>query len=96
MDQLERLRPVFLTEREARFSPLEALVTFSAKEALFKMLSPMVKEFFGFEAATVGGINGNALTLTLNDPVGCFARGSMFHAFFGFHQDHVVTVCMLE
>lgn len=95
MQSLVNLRNIFLTEPEKALSPLEAFIAFSAKEALFKMIFPLAQEFFGFETAAVKAIDDQAVTLTLNDSVGCFAKDSSFRAFFGFHQDHVVTVCML-
>jgi enterobactin synthetase component D len=94
MNRLVSLRNIFLTEAENSLSPLEAFISFSAKEALFKMIFPLAKQFFGFESAVVKDIDSRAVTLTLKESIGSFSRGSCFQAFFGFHQNHVVTLCM--
>jgi enterobactin synthetase component D len=95
MSRLTSLRSLFLTETERNFSPLEALITFSAKESLFKMIFSLTREFFGFEAAVVKGFSDHVVNVTLAESVGSFSRGTSFKAFFEFHRGHIVTVCML-
>ena len=94
MNRIESLRNCFLMETEKSLSPLEAFITFSAKEALFKMIFPLANQFFGFESAFAKDIYCRAVTLTLNESIGSFSRGSCFQAIFGFHHNHIVTLSM--
>lgn len=95
VSRLNGLRMLFLTEAERSLNTLEALIAFSAKESLFKMIFPLTRKFFGFEAAVVRDFKDQTVTLTLNESIGRFSRGSSFQAFFEFHRGHVVTMCML-
>ncbi|MCX6126917.1 MAG: 4'-phosphopantetheinyl transferase superfamily protein, partial [Proteobacteria bacterium] len=82
-------------EAESSFSALEALITFSAKEALFKTIFPLTRQFFGFEAAVVKRFDVQSVMLTLNESIGSFSRGSSYQVLFENYRGHVVTVCML-
>ena len=95
VSRLNGLRTLFLTEAESSLTTLEAFIAFSAKESLFKMIFPLARQFFGFEAAVVKGFDDQTVTLTLNESIGSFSKGSRFQAFFEFYRGHVVTMCML-
>lgn len=93
--QLSRLRTQFLRTEEKELTAYQALVAFSAKEALFKMLFPMTQEYFGFHSAQVICFSKNAVTLLLTQDVGAFSRGSEFRVLHGIESEHVMTVACL-
>jgi enterobactin synthetase component D len=95
MERLAGLRSMFLNDSESWCSHMQALIAFSAKEALFKMISPITGQFFGFEAAEVIGYEGNQATITLKERIGEFDQGEHFEVLFGVHDSHIVTVCSL-
>lgn len=73
--------------------PQRATLVFSAKETLYKMLFPTVKQYFGFEAACVTEIvNDRELTLRLlQDLPGGHASGRQFTLFYEMDAEHVTT-----
>jgi enterobactin synthetase component D len=68
-------------------------LVFSAKETLYKMLYPMVRAYFGFEAATIREEpTGTSLGLYLTqDLQGGLRSGSAFDIQFEFGADYVLT-----
>lgn len=88
-------------EEQARLkqSPLDweqaLLVTFSAKEALFKSLYPLVKRYLDFDCAQISELDAGQgrLALTLTQPLSAaFPAGYHFHGEWQFVGD-VVTTC---
>lgn len=77
-----------------RFSELEVLtLIFSAKECLFKMLHPLIKVFFGFQAAQVVGIDEieKKIQIKLIKNLGTFPQDRVFTLHFEMHASLVIT-----
>lgn len=62
--------------QEAGLTDLEARAAFSAKESLFKALSPVTETYFGFDAAVFLPGGPGAFTLRLAAPLGSFRAGA--------------------
>jgi enterobactin synthetase component D len=81
-----------------RFSRME-LVTliFSAKEAFFKALYPVVNQYFDFLDAGIDHIDmtEGAIRVTLKRPLAGFQNGFSVTGTFRFEGGHVFTVCEL-
>jgi len=96
-NKIGELRKNFLTAGEdKRLSDREALVAFSAKESLYKLLHPLTNTYFGFDSAEVTEINDAVLVLTLTTDVASFRRGTAFAIEVVYHCDHVVSVGYLS
>ncbi|MEM9603315.1 MAG: 4'-phosphopantetheinyl transferase superfamily protein [Pseudomonadota bacterium] len=81
-------------DRNAAYSASQwATLVFSAKETLYKLLYPTVRQFFGFDAACVtGSVDGGELSLRLLcDLPGGHACGSPFTVSFELDAEHVTT-----
>jgi len=61
-----RCRSMFLKE-EISVSPVESLLCFSAKEAIYKALHPLIKKRFWFSAVSVTEINEREIILKPED-----------------------------
>lgn len=63
--QIERVQKMILDQEEIRiaegFGPLGKLLSFSAKEALFKAYFPVVQKIFWFDSARLVGIESECL-----------------------------------
>lgn len=86
----ERITIDTLPDTEAA---LVATLVFSAKEALFKALFPMVGKHFGFSAATLVGLPDAAgLTLRLKQSLApALPEGAVFHLRWQAARSHVMT-----
>lgn len=99
---LESTANVFTTETEQQFLVnsgidyhLALLITFSAKESLYKALYPVVKLFFGFESAIITQINSlhQTFTLQLTAPLAdTFSAGDCFSGHYYFENNRVTTL----
>jgi enterobactin synthetase component D len=97
MSQLLQIRSQFLTPEEERaLAPEQALIAFSAKEALYKTIYPLAQTYFGFHAARVTELNENGVTLDLLKEVGEFPRGSRFQVLYKYQSGHVICLCFLR
>ncbi|MEZ9362679.1 4'-phosphopantetheinyl transferase [Vibrio cyclitrophicus] len=71
------------------------LITFSAKESLYKSLYPKVRNFFGFEAAKVSNINCMDKTITLEltrDLTSTYKKGAQFYGFYSLEDEMLMTL----
>lgn len=94
---LAELRCQFLSsEEDSKLSDRDALLAFSAKEALYKLLSPLTHQYFGFEAAEVSHISSDEVTLSLRCQVGAYASKAPFAVRYAFFEGHVVTLVFIK
>lgn len=87
----EALRPAILHPDERLASCEEAIAIFSRKEALFKALYPIAREWFGFQDAACEGEH-----LILQRALGPFAKGQRFAVPARRAQGHVISFCAVK
>ena len=89
----ENLRTkVLITKDERALNGMDARAVFSAKEALYKALSPQVQTFFGFEAATITpDFANNTFTAVLQTPLGRFHNGTTFQGGLEIVEDRLIA-----
>ncbi len=95
--RLELLRSQFLRpEEQQKLTKDQALIAFSAKEALYKMLFPLTDQFFGFDSACATNFDKNTVILTLTQDVDIFYQGTSFYVFYSYQSGHVISICFLK
>lgn len=78
---------------EAGHAGLEARIAFSAKESLFKALSPRLEAFFGFEAAVFSpDITSGIISLRTTVPLGYLKAGTVLHGLVFMKEADLMTV----
>lgn len=90
-EEIEQIEPSLLKELSAE---VLATLIFSAKESLYKCLSPLLGQFFWFDAARVNGINLNDRRLTLEllkDLSEVFPRGWRVDCRFAVGDELIIT-----
>ena len=108
----EGMKKLILRDDEEWSGDLELNLVFSAKEALYKCLNPLVNQFFGFHCARVIAINSALKTFSIeltDSSVSDKLTGlvvekkdpllsgeSRFEGFYEIHGDLVVTVIILK
>lgn len=82
---------------EEGLNELEARVVFSAKESLFKALSPHVGFVFGFSAATVRpDMERGSFEACLLQPLGPFEAGRVWHGWLAIEGPRLITGLVLR
>ena len=89
----EHLRSqILLTPDEQQQNGLEARISFSAKETVFKAFFPEVGSYFGFDAVEVApSLTAETFDVTLRRPLGRFQTGFKCRGGIVFLEDHLVT-----
>lgn len=84
-------------EDEADLSEIEARAVFSAKESLYKALSPHVGFVFGFSAATVRpDLAAGTFEACLQQPLGPFQPGQTWFGRLAIEGDRLITGLVLR
>jgi len=71
---------------------LALTLAFSAKESLFKALYPTLKEYMGFDSASVTAVSGDFIDLMLIQPLGPYRHGQIFRLHWKTVAESVCTV----
>ncbi len=90
----ERLRSeVLKTAQETQQSGLEARLSFSAKETVFKSLFPQVQEFFGFAAVEIlPDMRAGRFAVRLRQALGPYPAEARFEGRFAIIDRHLMTL----
>lgn len=94
----DHLRPrVLTTPIERAQSGIEARVTFSAKECVFKAFYEDVGQYFGFGAVEVlPALDAGTFKVTVREPLGPYARNTVFTGRFGIVGYRLLAVFALS
>ena len=90
----EHLRnEILLTPAERAQTGLEARVSFSAKETVFKSFYPSVGRYFGFGAVEIApDLSTGTFTVTVLEDLAPIPRGSSFSGRVGRTEAHLITL----
>lgn len=80
---------------EGPLTDLEARAAFSAKESLFKAISPITEAYFGFDAAVFAPGIGGRFTLWLTAPLGPFCAGTDWTGTIAVEGRHLLTAIVV-
>lgn len=84
---------ILLTAAETAQSDLEARISFSAKESVFKAFYPDVGRYFGFGAVEIEpGIDEGRFTVTLRRPLGSTPAGTSFSGKLAIFEGRLLTL----
>ena len=86
-------REILLTAQETAQAGLEARVSFSAKESVFKAFYPEVGRYFGFSAVEIApNIAAGTFVVTLRRPLGNLAAGATLTGRLAIIDNRLITV----
>lgn len=99
---IKKTAEIFLTSTEKKTLEstglefhIALLITFSAKESLFKALYPLTGNYFGFDAARILEIEEKSQTFTMELLVSLskkFPIGSQYRGNYNIYNDYVITL----
>ena len=94
--RFEKIKSQFISDSEEKnleINPINGTLVFSAKEALFKALYPIVHEYFGFMDAQVIEITDNELNLNLLRSDKQFQQfSSTINVKYNLFNDNIITL----
>lgn len=77
---------------------LALLITFSAKESLYKALYPQVRNFFGFSAAQICYLNvdSHSFCVELTEELApTLPKGHRTYGYYTIYDEHILTVTLV-
>lgn len=84
---------ILRTSAERALGGIDARLSFSAKEAVFKAFYPEVQRYFGFGAVEITpNLSGEHFTVTLREPLGSAPNASTFEGRAAIVGEHLVTI----
>ena len=97
IEEIGRIKPemkkmiLSSTEQQRFVEQKEMTIIFSAKESLYKLLYPLVKEFFGFQDAEITHLERGKFTILLLKNLGEFSSGTRFQGSYELLDGHILT-----